>query len=299
LSANSFAMNQLVITEKTLDVRKAFRDKSPGLSKWIPGFIYSFVEKKIHQKQLNEFLYQNKDKQGLDFVKASLETLDIKLKVVGEENILPEGRITIAANHPIGGPEGLGLMKIVGEVREDITFLANDILMQIPNINQFFTPVNTLGSNEDYLRFFIETFRSDKAVLIFPAGLVSRKQKGKIRDLLWKSSYISRAIKYKRTIIPCHIDGKNSNFFYNLSNWRSKLGIKANLEMFLLPDEMYKQAGNTITFTFGKPVSYTVFDERMNRHKWSALFKDYVYKLKDNPDLVFDLDYIKSLNLEL
>jgi putative hemolysin len=287
-------MKDIIITEKTLDVKKVFKEKAPGISKWLPGFVYSFIKRKIHQKEFNEFLYENKDKMGLDFVEASLNRLDIKLKVVGLENIPDSGKITIAANHPLGGPEGLGLMKVVSQVRKDLTFLTNDILMSIPNLKAYFTPVNKHGSNTEYVRLFQKAFEGEQAVLIFPAGLVSRKQNGKIEDLIWKSSYISRAKKYDRIIVPCHIDGRNSNFFYNLANFRRFFKIKANLEMFLLPDEMFKNQGKTITFTFGKPVPNTIFDSRMNRHKWSALFKRYVYELKDNPTLVFDDDFIRA-----
>jgi putative hemolysin len=287
-------MNEIIITEKTLDVRKVFREKAPGLSKWIPGFVYALIEKKIHQKDMNAFLFENKEKYRYEFIDAILENLELTLQVKGIEHIPPKGRITIAANHPIGGPEGVGLMKVVSRVRQDFTFLVNDILLSIPNLRSFFTPVNKHGSNEENVRLFKQAFESDNAVLIFPAGLVSRKQDGKIEDLIWKSSYISRAIKYKREIVPCHIDGRISNAFYNLARFRSFFGIKANLEMFLLPSEMYKQRGKTITFTFGKPVPYTVFDERTNRHKWSAIFKNYVYELKDNPDLVFDEEYISK-----
>ena len=287
-------MDEIVITKKTLDVRKVFKDKAPGLSKWIPGMLYSYIERKIHQRELNDFLYENKNNKDFDFVDAAIKRLDITLKVVGLENIPKEGKITIAANHPLGGPEGMGMIKVVGQVRRDITFLSNDILMSIPNMKNLFTPVNKHGSNAEYLKLFKQAFEDDHAVLIFPAGLVSRKQNGKIEDLIWKSSFISRAIKYDRTIVPCFIGGKNSNFFYNLARFRNFLKIKVNFEMFLLPDEMFKQQGKTITFTFGKPVPNTIFDERINRHKWSALFKKYVYELKENADLVFDEDYINA-----
>lgn len=287
-------MNDIVITKKTLDVKKVFRDKAPTMSKWIPGFVYSFIKRKIHQKELNEFLYENKDKMGLDFVQAALDRLDIKIKTIGLENLPKDGKITVTANHPIGGPEGMGLMTAVGSVRDDLTFLVNDILMTVPNVRSYFTPVNKHGSNQEYVQLFKKAFESESAVLIFPAGLVSRRQGGKIKDLIWKSSFISRAIKYDRTIVPCYIDGRNSNIFYNAAKLRAFLKIKANLEMFLLPDEMFKQKGKTVTFTFGKPVPNTIFDDRMNRHKWSALFKRYVYELKDDPNLVFDDNYINS-----
>jgi len=287
-------MNEIVITKKTLDIKKIFKDKAPGLSKWIPGFVYAYLQRKVRQHELNDFLYSNKEKMNFDFVAASIERLDIKIEVKGLENIPKSGKITVAANHPLGGPEGLGLIQVVGKVRKDITFLTNDILMTIPNLKNLFTPVNKHGSNLDYIKSFKAAFESDKAILIFPAGLVSRKQNGKIEDLIWKSSYISRAIKYDRLIVPCYIEGKNSNFFYNLSRIRNFLKIKANLEMFLLPDEMFKQQGKTITFTFGKPISAHLFDERNTKHKWSAIVKEYVYKLKDRPELVFNDEYIRA-----
>jgi len=185
-------------------------------------------------------------------------------------------------------------MKIVGGKRKDFSFLANDILMTIPNLKMFFTPVNKHGSNDDYVNYFNEAFASDQMILIFPAGMVSRKQNGKIRDLVWKSSFITRSVKNGRGIVPVHIDGKNSNFFYNLGHFRSRLKIKANLEMFLLSDEMFKQKGKVINVTIGKAINSEIFDKRMNNRKWAALVKEYVYELKDKPDLLFDNDYIKA-----
>ena len=287
-------MKDIVITEKTLDIKKVFRDKAPGLSRWIPGFVYAYLRKKLHERDLNEFLFLNKDKMNFEFVDASLERLGVSFEVIGEENIPRTGKYTLAANHPLGGPEGLGLMQIVGRIRKDISFLSNDILMTIPNLKALFTPVNKHGSNAEYVELFNQAFESDNMILIFPAGMVSRKQQGLIRDLVWKSSFISRAIKYNRTIIPCFVDGQNSSFFYNLALLRTKLGIKANLEMFLLPDEMFKHDGKTIQVTIGRPIPSSTFDARMNKHKWSELVKQYVYELKDQPDLVFDDAYISA-----
>ena len=285
-------MNDIVITEKTLDVKKVFRQKAPGLSRWIPGFVYAYLKKKLHQQEMNEFLFRNRDKVGLDFVDAAIERLGVDIKVTGLENVPPAGKYTLAANHPLGGPEGLALMQVVGRIRKDLTFLSNDILMSIPNLKMLFTPVNKHGSNTEYLKLFNKAFEAENIVLIFPAGMVSRKQGGKIRDLVWKSSFISRAVKYHRDIIPCYVNGKNSAFFYNLARFRTWIGLKANLEMFLLPDEMFKQEGRPLKMTFGKAIPYTIFDNRMNKHDWAGLMKKYVYELGENPELVFDDSYI-------
>jgi len=288
-------MSDLKITKNTFDLKKVFRDKGSGIHKWIPGFVWAYLNRKLHVGDLNEFMFKNKDKMGLDFVRAGIERLGVKYEIIGIENLNQEGKLTLAANHPLGGPEGLALMQIVGDQKKEFTFLSNDILMSVPNLKMLFTPVNKHGSNADYFELFNESFSSDKMVVIFPAGMVSRRQNGEIRDLLWRSSFITRSVKNKRFIIPVHIGGKNSNWFYFLGVFRTKLKLKANLEMFLLPDEMFKQKDKTIKFTIGKPIDSAILDERFNHREWSGIVKDYVYKLKDNPDLLFDEKYVASV----
>ena len=139
------------------------------------------------------------------------------------------------------------------------------------------------------MRIINETFASDVAMLFFPAGLVSRKQKGGIiKDLEWKKTFISYSKKYKRDIIPTYIGGQNSNFFYNFARWRKKLGIKQNIEMLYLVNEFYKQKDKTIDIIFGKPIPYTTFDKRFTDVEWALKIKEYVYQLKDNHELAFE-----------
>lgn len=290
-------MADLKIAEKTFDLKQVFRDKSPKLSKWIPGFVYAYLNRKLHIPELNEFLNLNRDKMGLAFIDAAVERIGINFEVTGIDNVPPTGKYTLASNHPLGGPEGLGLLQIIGKVRKDLKFLSNDILMGVPNLKMLFVPVNKHGSNQKNVELFNKAFAELGMLMIFPAGMVSRKIDGKIRDFFWKSSYLTRSIKYNRTVIPVHIDGKNSKFFYNLAYWRTKLGIKANLEMFLLSDEMFKQEGNNVKVTIGKPTDMSIFDDRMSFIKWSAIYKEFVYKLKYNPNLEFNEDYLSTLDL--
>lgn len=287
-------MNEIKITEKTLDVKKVFESKSPGLSKWIPGFVFSYLRKKIHQDQINDFLFKNKDKFDLDFIDAVIDEFGMKFDVIGIENIPATGKYTLAANHALGGADGLGIMQMIGRIRKDFTFLTNDILMLLPNLKNLFTPVNKHGSNIDNMKFINAAFAGDNLLLIFPAGLVSRKSKGLIRDLVWKASFVSRSVKNQRDIIPMHVEGHNSNFFYNFATWRKRLGIKANLEMFLLADELFKQRNKTITFTVGKPIPWNLFSEEINFRNWAAIIKEYVYELGKNPDLIFDQAYLEN-----
>ena len=154
---------------------------------------------------------------------------------------LRTGRYIIASNHPLGGLDGVALMQVMGRKRKDIVFPVNDILLYLPNLRELFIPINKHGSNNENVEIIQKTFESEKMILYFPAGLVSRKQKGGIMDLEWRKTFISKSKQYKRDIIPVHIDGRNSSFFYSLANLRKMLNIKANIEMLFLPDEMYKQ----------------------------------------------------------
>jgi len=272
-------MEGFSITERTINVEKVFRDKNPGLARWIPGFIFSYLRKVIHEQEINEFLYKNRDRNGLDFVDSIIEGFGAIVTVEGEQNIPGQGRYIVASNHPLGGLDGVALMQVVGRVRKDIIFPVNDILTYLPNLQVLFIPINKHGSNTENIRIIQETFESDKMILYFPAGLVSRKQNGIIRDLEWKKTFISKAKQYKRDILPVYIQGKNSSFFYNLANIRKKLGIGANIEMLYLPDEMYRQKNKTITIKIGKPISYSTFDNQYDFNEWAGKVKNYVYEL--------------------
>jgi putative hemolysin len=195
------------------------------------------------------------------------------------ENFPAAGRQIIVANHPLGGLDGMALMREIAKVRQDFLFPVNDLLMHLPNLKELFIPINKHGSNADNIRLFNQTFASDKLLLYFPAGLVSRKQNGKIVDLEWKKTFLSKAIQYQRDVIPVHISGRNTNFFYNLARWRAKLGIKSNIEMLYLVDEMVKQKDKLIRITFGKPIAVATFDKRRPHAQWAELVKAHVYAI--------------------
>jgi len=275
---------------KLIDVEKVFYTKSPRVARKIPQFIYNYLKRVVHQEDLNEAIRRFNDQQGLDFVRSILAHMGVKLTYQGIENIAVDGRYIIASNHPLCGLDGMALMKVVGEVREDIVFPVNDLLMNVPNLLPLFIPINKHGSNTQNMLIMNETFASDKTILYFPAGLCSRKQQGKILDLEWKKTFITKARTYKRDIIPVHIKGRNSDWFYNLANWRKRLGIKANIEMLYLVDEMYKQNNKNISITFGKPISWTTFDNRFPDIIWAKKVKQHVYTLESNISSIFDVN---------
>lgn len=281
------------VQDNLLDLDRIIADKSSLLKKLLPGFFVGYLKRLIHQDWLNYLLTEYKDKKGVDFIDCVLTEMNTKLKLVGKENIPETGKCMIAANHPLGGLDGMALMLGVSEVRKDIVFPVNDLLMNIKNLQELFIPINKHGSNSENIQIINDTFDSDKLVCYFPFGLVSRKHKGKIKDLEWKTTFITKAKRFKRDVIPTHISGQNSNFFYNLANYRKKLKVKANLEMLFLVDELDKQKGNTLVFTFSPKVPYSFFDKRFSKAEWAELMRQYVYKIGNGFEMSF-IEWIES-----
>ncbi len=268
--------------ENFLDLDRVIGNKNPALLRMMPRFVKNYLKKVIHQDDLNEIVRNNRNLYGIDFLDACLKGFGVRIIYKGLENVSADGRWIVASNHPLGGLDGMALMWVIGKVRKDIVFPVNDLLMNIDNLKELFIPVNKHGSNAGNARIIEDTFASDKAMLFFPAGLCSRKQKNGICDLEWKKSFISKAKAYKRDIIPCFINGRNSDWFYNLARLRTSIGIKSNIEMLYLVDEMFRQRNKEIEITFGKPISYTIFDKKMPDAAWAQKLKNHVYSLANN-----------------
>jgi putative hemolysin len=265
--------------KKTIDVEGVLAKKNPKLARFLPPFIISYLKRIVHQDEVNAMINKASDLYGLPFVDAILKEYRIRVEATGLDNIPKEGRIIVASNHPLGGIDGVGLMQAVGRVRKDVLFPVNDILLLLENLKPLFIPVNKHGSNAENLHLFNDTFDGNSLICYFPYGLVSRRKKGKIEDLEWKKTFITKARSSKRDIIPTHIGGRSSNFFYNLSYIRKKLGIKANIEMLYLSDEFHKQKGSTMRITFGKPIPWQTFDKRFSDAQWAEMLRIHVYKL--------------------
>ncbi len=271
--------------ELLIDVERVLASKNPALLKYIPGFMVAFFKRLINQDGINKLIINNKNLRGVEFGEGVLRELGATYSTIGLEDISMDGRYLFVANHPLGGMDGIAFLCAVGQRFPDIKFPVNDILLNIRNLDNIFLPINKHGiragvhskSAADLLN---DAFASDAQVLFFPAGLVSRKQKGGIiKDLEWKKYFIKKAILYKRDIIPVHIDGKNTNFFYNLARWRKHLRIKSNIEMLLLPSEMFKQKGQNLTLRFGQPIAWQEFANEKDALRAAEKVKEIVYGL--------------------
>ncbi len=271
-----------------IDIEKIIGEKIPKLAKKLPRFAFRYLKKILHQDDINGLLGRTGGISGLPFVTETMKEFKTSVNAVGLDHIEKDGRYIVAANHPIGGLDGIALIDTVGKIKPDVITPVNDFLMFIPNLRPLFIPVNKLGSNADNIKIFNETFAGDRTICFYPFGLCSRKQKGKIIDLEWKKTFITKAKTYHRDIIPTHISGRNSNFFYNLSNIRKKLGIKANIEMLFLVNEFYKQKNQALTITFGKPIPWQTFDGRYTDGEWAMKLRNFSYNLPNDCEQTFD-----------
>jgi putative hemolysin len=270
------------LEQQLIDVEGIIANKNPKVLKWLPGFVISYLKRTIHQEDINTILIENKDKFDYEFAEDIIHRFNIKVKIKGIENVPKSGGCILASNHPLGGVDALAIVTALKDYRKDVQFVVNDILLHLKNLNGLFVGVNKHGSNsKQSLNSVNELFSSDRAVFVFPAGLVSRKVNGKIRDLEWKKTFITQAKRHHKDVVPIHVDGKLSNFFYRLANFRKFLGIKANIEMLFLAKETFKQKNKTITITFGKPISYTKFHKDKPDKYWAEWVKKKVYELKD------------------
>lgn len=282
---------------KKIDIDAVFKSKNPQLHKLLPSFVLSYIKRIVHQDEINAFLERHANDYDFDFVNAIIKEFGVKTRVIGMENFPQTGGCIVASNHPLGALDAIAILNEAGKKRKDIKFLVNDILLNLENLKNLFTGVNVVGKTPmEALEQIEKVYSQDIAVFTFPAGLVSRKQfpngifgKPVIEDLEWKKSFVSRAKRYNKNVIPVFIDGKNSNFFYSLSNWRKRLGIKANIEMLYLVDEMYRQHNKTITIIFGKEIPYLTFDNRFSDNDWAQKVKRHVYKMgKAQASLTFE-----------
>ena len=139
---------------------------------------------------------------------------------------------------------------------------------------------NKLGGQARNLPKLInEVYESDHQMLIFPAGLCSRKIDGKIEDLEWTKSFIKMSRESGRDIVPIHFIGENSKRFYRVATWQKRLGLKFNFAMMMLPNEMYRSKGRKYKVIIGKPITIASIDRSKSDFEWAQDIRAKVYEL--------------------
>lgn len=267
--------------DKLVDIEKLLKSKNPKAHKWTPKFLLNYLKRVIHEDEVNLILHETKDKYDYEFCQDIIERFNIKVELEGLEKMPKTGGCIFALNHGLGGMDAIAIISAIHHYRPDIKFLVNDLLLNLKSLKGMFVGVNKHGRNTSgALSSVNDLFASEQAIFVFPAGLVSRKSKGKVQDLTWKKTFITRAKKHNKPIMPIYLDGELSNFFYRLANFRTWIGIKANLEMLYLADEQFKMKNKTIRITFGDLVEAETFDDSKTDLEWAQVMKEKVYNLQ-------------------
>ena len=274
-------MNESI--EKTIDIEKILRDKMGKKARYVPRFVISWLKKIIHEDEVNRFLLENRKLEGTEWLTACVQYLDMTLDIVGAEN-LPDkhdGKLyTFVSNHPLGGQDGVSLGSIIGQHYDGkFRYLVNDLLLNLPGLKPVSIGINKTGrQSRDFPRMVEAGFNSDNHLLMFPAGLNSRKINGEIHDLPWKKTFITKSVETHRDVVPIHFSGRNSKRFYRIAKFSDRW-LPFNLAMLFLVDEMYRNVGKTFRITIGKPIPWQTFNKTKSPMEWAKFVEDRVYGL--------------------
>jgi 1-acyl-sn-glycerol-3-phosphate acyltransferase len=269
-----------------IDLDKIIQNQKSKLIKRLPRFVISHMKRIIRQEEVNRQLNLLKDKYDIDFIQTHADYLNIRIKTVGIENLPDNGRFIFACNHPLGAVDFYAALIATRKKYPVVKALANDLLLSFKNLRTLFLPVNAFGKTPTkYHQLIEEAYASSIQIMTFPAGEVSRKTKGEIKDGPWHRSFIRNAIEYQRNVIPIYIHARNSPRFYRWYTIRKRLGIKINFELFLLPDELFRQKDKTIGLVIGKPINYETFMDSKSHLEWAKYVREEVYKLKELANL--------------
>lgn len=265
---------------KYIDIEKISRESEKGVLKKMPRFIIRLITKIIKQDEMNRILAKYSDYSGINFLPKIIDEFNLKLEIDGKENLPENGKCFFAANHPFGIIDGLIITLTVSEKYGVLKAIGNDAFIFLPQLRPLIAAVNVFGrSSKEYVKALNDLYNSELPITHFPAGEVSRRYKGKIQDTDWQKSFITKSLSCKRDIVPVYFSGRNSRLFYFINIIRRMLGIKLDIELLLLPYEMFRKRNKTIKLTIGKPISYKMFDKTLTHKEWAQKVRSVVYNL--------------------
>ena len=272
------------VIEKTIDVEKILESKVGSKVGLLPGFAVSWLKRILHEDEVNRFLWESRHLSGTEWLTECVRYLDMTLQIDGIENLPPkdDGRLyTFVSNHPLGGIDGVALGSVIGNFYDSrFRYLVNDLLLNLPGLKPLCIGINKTGKQSRNFPAMVEAgFQSNHHILMFPAGLCSRRIEGKIHDLPWKKTFVSKSVEYQRDVVPIRFDGQNSDRFYRIANLCKALHLKINVAMLFLVDEMYRNVHKTFRITIGKPIPWQTFDKSKSMVSWAKYVEDKVYEL--------------------
>ncbi len=264
-----------------IDIGRVLAAKAPRLARWIPRPAVDWLRRTVHEREINHILAEYWDLPPQAFIRACFREWRVTYDVLGLDRLDPKGRYLFVSNHPFGGMDGMMLADRLIDRFGDVRVVVNDLLMHIEPLRPLWLPVNKHGAqNADYARRMEEAFFGELPVLTFPAGLCSRRIGGRITDTPWKTNFLKKAYASQRPIVPLFVEGRLSDFFYRLDRWRKALGVKFNIEMLWLPDEMFSQAGKHFRIAVGDPVPLAELQPRGSLREQTEYLREKCYLLE-------------------
>jgi len=232
----------------------------------------------MHENEVNQFLEEHQDDEGFDFIDQVFTFFNFSYSASHRDrgNIPASGRVIIVANHPLGALDGLSLLKLVGEVRRDVKIVVNDMLMEFKALNSLLLPVDNLkkSTQKSSISRILQSLNNEEAIIIFPAGEVSRMRPNGVRDGKWSSGFLSFAKKTQAPILPIYVKARNSSLFYSSSM------LYKPLSSMLLAHEIFNKYSKTITFKVGAPIPYRFLDRLpLERKEIARLIRRHAYLL--------------------
>ncbi|OKY83905.1 MAG: hypothetical protein BHV69_10750 [Bacteroidales bacterium 52_46] len=267
-----------------INVGEVLRQRIPRYWRFIPRRLVHWLERTVCQDELNRLLRDNFPRRDADFCRGVLDDLGVTVNFHNLDNLPPKEltRVLFVSNHPLGGLDGMALIDFVRTYYGVAPrFIVNDLLNAVEPLSDTFIPVNKHGAqSREAIRRLDEAFASDAPLLMFPAGLVSRRgKKGVVADLEWQKMFVAKARQSGRDIIPLHFYGENSSFFYKFAKFRRRIGLKFNIEMIYLPREVFRSKGKTFDVVVGKPIPHASLDDMPPARKAQQI-RQMVYDLE-------------------
>lgn len=263
-----------------IDIDEILRQRAPRFEKYVPRRVRDWLRRTLHERELNEILAAGEGCSPQEFIRTAFAKMRIGYRIEGLDRLDPAGRYLFAANHPFGGMDGMMIADALIDRFGDARVVVNDLLLFVEPLRPIWLPVNKHGrQNADYVRRYEEAFAGDLPILTFPAGLCSRQRHGEVSDTCWHLNFVKRARASQRTVVPLYVEGRLSDFFYRLARWRERLGMKFNIEMLWLPDEMFRQSGGRFRIVAGDPIAPGDLTGSLRRQ--ADTVRREVYRLKE------------------
>ncbi len=265
-----------------IDVQKEIEKKFPNINKKQNLFkksLFKIAKKIVHEDSINKFLDENSHLKGFEFVDSVLDYFDFDYTVSSTdlENIPSSGKVVIIANHPLGGLDALCLLRLVSQVRSDVKIVANDFLAGFEALNNLLIPINNykIRQSKKDIKKIYESLNNEEAVIIFPAGEVSRTSSKGIKDPSWNKGFLNFAKNTNAPILPIFLDAKNSKTFYTISM------INKTFSTLLLSNEMFNKKSKRITIKIGEIIpNENIAPKGLDKRYLINLYKKHLYALK-------------------